>query len=304
MEIEKHPWPTTFLLEEPDVYLHPGLQRRFVDYLQARCIPRSDGHAGHQFLIATHSPYMVNAVAEVCRKLGPDGARLFQMIRTDSAVSVRPVSSDDDHWNALVGIGHRPADVLLPNGLIWVEGPSDVVYLKHWLSKYAKEVDNYDIAWGRDAEILWYGGNQWANMGGKNVLWDGMDDECFRRLLNILTINHNGSVVIDRDEGDSKTAQRKHKDRLSAELSEFDPPRRVWMTENRCIEFYIKNQSSDAKLQQVFQNCRSVGRRKVERARKYVACTESKRLEEIVDMDTDIGHQLQITYDEIRRWGG
>jgi len=201
-----------------------------------------------------------------------------------------------------MGIGHRPSDVLLPNGLIWVEGPSDVIYLKHWLSKYAKEMYSYDIAWGRDAEILWYGGNQWANMAGKNVLWDGMDDDRFQSLLNILKINHNASVVIDRDEDNS---QRKNKERLSAELSQSDPPRHVWMTEHRCIEFYIKAHSADTSLEQTFRKCRSVDRRpKVQRAREYVACTESKLLEEIVDLDTDIRRQLQTTYDYIRRWAG
>jgi hypothetical protein len=130
-----------------------------------------------------------------------------------------------------------------------------------------------------------------------------MDDDSLRILLNILTINHNASVVIDRDEGESRTGQ--HKQRLSAELSTLDPPRHVWMTEHRCIEFYIKAHSADASLQKVFTNCRSLDRnRKVQYARKYVVCTESKPLEEIVDLDTDIRHQLRTIHDDIRRWAG
>ena len=156
MEIEKHPWPTTFLIEEPDVYLHPGLQRRFMDYLESRCGGNpSETTAAHQFLIATHSPYLINAVTEMSGRRNPTH-RLFQMTREGRAVSVKSIRDNHDQWATLAAIGHRSADVLLPNGLIWVEGPSDVIYLKVWLSKYA-EAQQRKLVWGegcRDS-LVW-----------------------------------------------------------------------------------------------------------------------------------------------------
>lgn len=48
----------------------------------------------------------------------------------------------------------RASDILQSNGIIWVEGPSDRVYIKHWL----EILGSGDIEEGRDYQFLYYGG--------------------------------------------------------------------------------------------------------------------------------------------------
>src|SRR5262249_52300582 len=110
LELEKHQWwDTTFLLEEPDAYLHPGFQRQFirylVDYLEDTRNPR------HQFIITTHSPYVINAIAELLRSrpANVDPPRVFQVQVTGAGLKCSASESDTDAWTVLDFLGHRPS---------------------------------------------------------------------------------------------------------------------------------------------------------------------------------------------------
>jgi hypothetical protein len=312
MEIEKHSWPTTFLVEEPDVFLHPGLQRSLADYFVARSsesqrneLPR------HQFLIATHSPYILNAVADRMRNASTTESkpRLFQMNWSDKAIHSEEITSDDLHWGALEAIGHRPSDVLLPNGLMWVEGPSDAVYLKVWLSKYAEEQASGPIVWGRDVEIVWYGGNQWCHLGAAGRVWTGMEDSDREVLLNLLKVNRNLLVVIDEDDGlEGESGPPLHKRRLQADLGAC----KVWIAKPRCIEGYIPEHSDIEPLTRAFLRARKALRAPVDRkghskmlaARAYEKATLQFGWRSITDPGTDIAQRLADAYDRIINWRG
>lgn len=318
MEIEKHPWPTTFLIEEPDVYVHPGLQRSFVQYLAARSSSaKGTERPMHQFFVATHSPYIINAVAELLRQTRDPvrKPRIFQMVAGATGIGVADISGNDRQWEAIEAVGHRPSDVLLPNGIIWVEGPSDAVYLKHWLSKYAEEPgkNRTPLVWGRDAEFVWYGGNQWSHMEALGGVWEGMEDADREAVLDVLKVNRNAVVVMDSDDGlEGETGPPKYKKELKRSLEGLTPPRLVWVTGPACLEGYVSATHEKESLCKLFERCRKAlepaakrkGHRKMDAARAYEDATRSLPLNKIVESKTDIMDRLRELDTEIRKWRG
>jgi hypothetical protein len=108
------------MLDEPHLYLHPGLERLLIEELLD---PAEWDGKPLQIVAATHSPTFVNAAAErgVVNVLDWSDDR-----RT--SVSVRAIQNDEAHvFDTLVS---QPSDLLYADRLVFVEGPSDVVALK------------------------------------------------------------------------------------------------------------------------------------------------------------------------------
>ena len=94
-------------LEEPEAHLHPGAQRFLGSLLFSEA---------HQSLVTTHSPTFLNPDLETSiHHMSMSGGR--------SRVKSNPTASDMDA--VLAEIGARNSDVLLSDGVLFVEGPSD-----------------------------------------------------------------------------------------------------------------------------------------------------------------------------------
>src|ERR1017187_7950097 len=52
-------------------------------------------------------------------------------------------------------LGAKPSDLLQANGIIWVEGPSDCIYLNRWLDLFTEG----RLQEGRDYQCAFYGGS-------------------------------------------------------------------------------------------------------------------------------------------------
>ena len=132
-----------------------------------------------------------------------------------------------------------------------------------------------------------------------------MDDKGYEELLNVLRINPNAVVVMDKDEGlVSPKAPSKYKEKLRRELLKHD--QLVWVTEPRCIELYIRAADADEDLQATFSRCRDIEnkRDKVGRALSYRMKVEQHSWKDIVDLSTDIGSQLENVFERICCWAG
>ena len=127
------------LLDEPELGLHPDLQRRFIKYLRQLA-----GEKGVQFFMATHSPVLLNYA---------DVIRYYRIINIHGKRKVLPVPSDAIH-TLLSDIGIRPSDVFNKDICVLVEGATDVVFFEHILYElYSQEFA--DIAIG----VIQYGGS-------------------------------------------------------------------------------------------------------------------------------------------------
>lgn len=120
-------------IEEPELYLHPGMQRTFLDVIST--YPKFDNH---QFFIATHSNHFLDITLEMdkisvytFRKKSKDGEDKTQFL-------IENVTNDD--CRSLNELGVRNSSVFLSNCTIWVEGITDRLYLRKYFEIYQKSL--------------------------------------------------------------------------------------------------------------------------------------------------------------------
>lgn len=157
------------LIEEPETHLHPALQRALIRRIFAIAADKN-----LQLLIASHSPIFINLATS------NSDASLF---RTNSMNQLEIVEVPELLLNDL---GVHGSDILQANGVIWVEGESDKIYLQWWISEI---VSRSDIQINLDYEICEYGG---ANLAHFAI----SDDRAFTQLRRM---NQNLLVLFDKD---------------------------------------------------------------------------------------------------------
>ncbi len=294
MEIRKHPWPTVFLIEEPDVFMHPGLQRNFLKYLLY-----VSKRAKHQFFISTHSPYLLDfALRSEQNDSPPHVYRIFKE-NGESCLKFMNPADRSEAWETLRELGHSPADVLHPNGIIWVEGPSDKIYLQTWLNCFAKE-NGKAIKWAVDCDIVWYGGSNLAHLDAG--FWKKAEANDIERLLGLLKISLQAAILVDRDElvgceTLSHDHMAKHKCRVMKQCEEAGIL--FWMTEGRTIEDYILD---SAKTESGFTKDSKVNNAK--KYQKWAEANTEKAYDRIIPPHSHLETQIRLLYDRIIAWRG
>ena len=205
------------LIEEPETHLHPRLQRYLAQSMGAIAKDRE-----LQLLIATHSPVFQQPAS------WPSGAKVFQ-------ARAGKLSKMDTAWRVLDDLGIKGADVSQSNGVIWIEGPSDRLYIKHWLSLYCSSIGVPTPVENRDYSFCTYGG---ANLSHFSVA----EQEAF---IDMVCINRNMIIVIDRDNdfipGTADCIKKSStKCRIIEELKSRDLPKsHIWITDGYTIESYL-----------------------------------------------------------------
>lgn len=127
------------LLDEPEMGLHPDLQRRFLTYLH-----KLTNEKEIQIFMATHSPVLLNYA---------DSISYYRVINSHGTRSVITVPEDAIH-TLLSDMGIRPSDIFNQDICLLVEGASDVVFFEHIVRVlYAEDFENVSIG------IVQYGGS-------------------------------------------------------------------------------------------------------------------------------------------------
>ena len=126
------------LLDEPEMGLHPDLQRRFIEYLQQLTEKK-----GVQVFMATHSPVLLSYA---------DSMTHFRILNSRGKRSVIRVPKDAV-YTVLSDLGIRPSDLFNQDICLLVEGASDVVFFEHVIRNlYADEFQKVSVG------VLQYGG--------------------------------------------------------------------------------------------------------------------------------------------------
>ena len=172
-----------------------------------------------QIFVASHSPVLINeflsmadaAVFEIDtswmdHRVGVNLLEFDGTKREDEASSnyqqfsqqttVRPVS--EFAHSILNSLGASGADLLQCNGVVWVEGPSDAIYLEKWLEMYASENDLPVLRRHRHFEFQMYGG---ALLDSLCLIKDGTSSEEVEnnKLVEMFSFSRNAFIVIDSD---------------------------------------------------------------------------------------------------------
>ena len=204
-----------FAFEELENNLHPALQRRVFDYLYSF----SETHDVRIFL-TSHSHVAINVF------YGKERANIYHVSKVKRASSVKAVESYFEKVELLEDLDVKASDILQSNGIIWVEGPSDRIYIKRWLEVFT---DNRFME-GRDYQFLYYGGKILSHyeLGG---------DDNIKGLISILTTNRHAAIVIDSDKRYRSGKINETKLRIK---EEFEKQKFMcWITKGKEIENYI-----------------------------------------------------------------
>ena len=203
-----------YLFEELENNIHPALQRRLINYLY-----NAINGTENRLVLTTHSAVAINAV------YGKKGNGIYHVLKNNQESELRQVLSYEKQAEILDDIDVRASDILQANCVIWVEGPSDRVYIKRWLDLIS---DNQCIE-GIGYQVLCY--------GGKILNHYKVDAKNASDFISILNINRHSIILMDSDKKDADEPIRETKSRIEKESLESG--NYVWITKGKEIENYI-----------------------------------------------------------------
>lgn len=218
-----------FCLEEPENNLHPALLRRLIDFLA-----RQREERGFSLVITTHSPICIDLATK------RDDAIILHVRREDGRTVCGNALDYAGQSSILEDLDVRGSDILQANGIIWVEGPSDRVYINKWIEVVSKG----SLREGAHYTFMFYGGKVLNH-------FDALPPGELPKKVAMLAVNRNVAVVIDSDRRPkawhTKTGkQRRPQMRLNATKKEIirqveEHGGYAWVTAGKEIENYIPN---------------------------------------------------------------
>ena len=119
------------MIEEPEIFLHAGAQKRFLSILK-------DISKEGQVIITTHSSIFIDR---------SDLRYTYLFKKKEGQTILAWKNNEQVQINEIVEeLGISPSDVLLANGVIIVEGPTDKIVLETFAKGVIKQWDEYNIA--------------------------------------------------------------------------------------------------------------------------------------------------------------
>lgn len=207
--------------EELENNLHPALQRRLFEYIYDYAITNDI-----IVFLTTHSHIAINAFFD------KDNASIYHVIKEHGLAVIKRIESYIDKTEILDDLDVKASDILQSNGIIWVEGPSDRIYIKRWLELFTP--NEYEE--GKHYQFLYYGGRLLSQYTAKEET----------DLINIITTNRNAAIVIDSDKRSRSTSLNNTKKRI---MDEFDHLGMFyWVTKGKEIENYLPKEAVESML--------------------------------------------------------
>lgn len=207
----------TFAFEELENNLHPALLRRLLQFLESYAVTEKV-----TIFLTTHSSTALDLFGV------SKNAQIIHVTHDGEAARATTVSAHFDHLGVISELGAKPSDLLQANGIIWVEGPSDCIYINRWLDLYTGS----RLQEGRDYQCAFYGGSLLARTQFKSP------QDAEKELVNLFRVNPNIVVVCDGDRTAKGSRVKDRVRRIIAEVREI-PKAHIWVTGAREIENYV-----------------------------------------------------------------
>lgn len=275
---------------------------------------------GKQVFISSHSSVLINEFLRLTDSASLYEFRLEEMIynrehkvaarygldiseanRTGVFSKVRKI--DNQANSILDNLGCRGSDLLQCNGVVWVEGPSDVVFIRKWIEMYAHEAEKPIPEQGRDYEFQMYGGTLLDSLC---VTEDGkQDDEALKKLVKMFSFSRNAYVVIDSDATKTQYGEivdqsnfsnaKSYIERQIKELNDCGANLGLWYesgnTEIKTIEDYMDEESINSVANYV---------PKKQRAQRIVAMYDENK--KLADFKDGLKDQIESLFNAIEKW--
>lgn len=206
-----------FAFEELENNLHPALLRRLLRFVEVYAVRENI-----PVFLTTHS-----SVALDLFSISPH-AQILHVSHDGHKAQSTKLKAHFDQLSVISELGAKPSDLLQANCVIWVEGPSDCIYIKRWLELFTHN----ELREGRDYQIAFFGGSLLARTQFKSP------SEAEDNLVNLIHVNPHVIVVCDSDRSRPGAPLKDRVQRISREITEV-PRAHVWITKAREIENYL-----------------------------------------------------------------
>ncbi len=214
-------------IEEPELHLNPILQKKLLRYLSRK--------TQNQYFITTHSAALMDT---------PE-AEIYH-VRLSGGASIVERATSNQHRSAVCeDLGYHPSDLLQANCVIWVEGPSDRIYLNWWLRSVAPE-----LLEGIQYSVMFYGGRLAAHLS------QAQENSAIDDFIALRRLNRRGVMILDSDRHKAHSPINATKQRLQRE---FDSgPGHAWITAGREIENYLQAAQVTAAISATHRNATQI----------------------------------------------
>lgn len=197
-----------FFIEEPEMYLHPGILRKFIEVIS------SDVFKNHQYFITTHSNIVLDTSADTNIKMSIFKFKKVNNMKNNCGKNFLIEQCNNGDVSLLNELGVRNSSVFLSNCSIWVEGITDRLYLKHYLELYCKKYPDKKVY----RENIDY---TFIEYGGGNVVHFNFDEKIDdSNSINAKYINNKIFLIIDNDNTKPGTKKASRKEKYSALLKD------------------------------------------------------------------------------------
>jgi len=209
-----------FAFEEPENNVHPSLQRRLLLYLREFAVEN-----GCIIFLTTHSNIAIDMFSRDPR------AQIVHVTHDGKEAQVRHAQTYIDNRGILDDLDIRASDLLQANSVIWVEGPSDRLYINRWIELWT----DGELKEGVHYQCIFYGGRLLAHLSAENP------EEYSQGAVAMLRLNKNAAIIMDSDKHKSGAAINNTKMRIKEEVERIGGI--VWITAGKEIENYLPQEA-------------------------------------------------------------
>src|SRR5262249_55061411 len=137
------------------------------------------------FFITSHSNILLDAVE--------DDDKVYHFAQDANGACFATEASDIvTHHSVLDALGVTGSSLLQTNCVIWVEGPSDRLYIRQWLNEFSGNRKD-SLREGIDYSFLFYGGSILSHFQFEPT------DEDVQELISLLKISRFSAVIMDKN---------------------------------------------------------------------------------------------------------